>query len=97
MSLAPPTPAPPSPHRVTARALALGARLDAAGLERPDTISVNPLAFSVGTSGFVALYRFGVAVLVGLTPVEEDAFVRQSARGCRASANGSTTSRPSSR
>jgi uncharacterized Rmd1/YagE family protein len=64
-------------QRVTARALALGARLDAAGLERPDTLSVNPLAFRVGTSGFVALYRFGVAVLVGLSPVEEDDFLRQ--------------------
>ena len=67
----------PGTRRVTARALALGARLDAAGLERPDTISVNPLAFSVGHSGFVALYRFGVAVLVGLSPVEEDDFLRQ--------------------
>ncbi len=64
-------------HRVTARALALGGRLDATGLERPDTISVNPLAFSVGQAGFVALYRFGVAVLVGLSPVEEDDFLRQ--------------------
>ncbi len=72
-------PAPTSSpvHRVTARALALGARLDASGLERPDTISVNPLAFSVGHAGFVALYRFGVAVLVGLSPVEEDDFLRQ--------------------
>ena len=71
------TAAKPVAHRVTARALALGARLDAAGLERPDTISVNPLAFSVGHAGFVALYRFGVAVLVGLSPVEEDDFLRQ--------------------
>lgn len=69
--------APAQGARVTARALALGARLDTAGLERPDTISVNPLAFSVGNSGFVALYRFGVAVLVGLSPVEEDHFLRQ--------------------
>ena len=67
----------PGSSRVTARALALGDRLDAAGLERPDTISANPLSFSVGQSGFVALYRFGVAVLVGLSPVEEDDFLRQ--------------------
>lgn len=63
-------------QRLTARALALGARIDATGLERPDTVSLNPLAFSVGASGFVALYRFGVAVLVGLSPVEEDDFLR---------------------
>ncbi|RYC30818.1 RMD1 family protein [Lichenibacterium minor] len=67
----------PIVHRVTLRALALGARLDAAGLERPDTLSTNPLAFSVGPTGFVALYRFGVAVLVGLTPLEEDDVLRQ--------------------
>ena len=63
--------------RVTARALMLGDRIDTAGLERPDTISVNPLAFSVGASGFVILYRFGVAVLVGLSPIEEDDVLRQ--------------------
>lgn len=72
-----PVPQRPAPVRVTARALALGARLDAGGLERPDTISTTPLAFHVGTSGFVVLYRFGVAVLVGLSPVEEDDFIRQ--------------------
>ena len=66
-----------APFRITARALALGARLDANGLERPDTISSTPLAFHVGQSGFVALYRFGVAVLVGLSPLEEDDFIRQ--------------------
>ena len=69
-------PLQPGMVRVTARALALGARLDAAGLERTDMISSTPLAFHVG-HGFVALYRFGVAVLVGLSPVEEDDFLRQ--------------------
>lgn len=71
--------APPKPdaRRVTARALALGERLDAGGLERSDMLSSTPLAFRVGTSGFVALYRFGVAVLVGLSPIEEDDFLRQ--------------------
>ena len=66
-----------APQRVTARALALGDRIDTGGLERTDTISVNPLAFAVGPSGFVVLYRFGVAVLVGLSPVEEDDLLRQ--------------------
>lgn len=63
--------------RLTARALGLGERLDTAGLERPDTVSANPLAFGVGGTGFVTLFRFGVAVLVGLTPLEEDDFLRQ--------------------
>jgi uncharacterized Rmd1/YagE family protein len=62
--------------RVTARALLLGDRIDAAGLERHDMISANPLAFRTG-NGFVALYRFGVAVMVGLSPLEEDDILRR--------------------
>jgi uncharacterized Rmd1/YagE family protein len=69
--------APTQPARMTARALSLGARLDAAGLERADMISSTPLAFTVGHAGLVVLYRFGVAVLFGLSPLEEDAFLRQ--------------------
>ena len=61
------------PHpRMTARALLLGDRIDASGLERSDMISSNPLAFRAGAAGFVALYRFGVAVMVALSPLEED-------------------------
>jgi uncharacterized Rmd1/YagE family protein len=59
-------------YRVTARALLLGDRIDVAGLERADAISTLPLAFHVGQNGKVALYRFGVAVMVGLTPLEEE-------------------------
>lgn len=35
-------------------------------------LSAAPLAFRVGPRGFVALFCFGVAVLVGLSPIEED-------------------------
>lgn len=62
--------------RVTARALLLGDRIDVAGLERSDLLSTTPLAFKAGQDGFVALFRFGVAVLVGLTPLEEDEVIR---------------------
>ena len=64
-------------RRVTARALLLGDRIDAAGLERADMISSNPLAFQAGAAGFVVLYRFGVAVMVGLSPLEEDVVLTQ--------------------
>ena len=64
-------------RRVTARALLLGDRIDASGLERSDMLSSNPLAFNAGASGFVALYRFGVAVFVGLSPLEEDEVLNQ--------------------
>src|SRR5271157_5964711 len=61
-----------TPTRLTARALIVGDRIDTAGLERPDTISLLPLAYRVGAHGMVALFRFGVAVMVGLTPLEEE-------------------------
>jgi uncharacterized Rmd1/YagE family protein len=62
----------PAPRRVTIRALLLGERIDAAGLERPDMISSTPLAFLSGAAGYVAIYRFGVAVTAGLSPLEEE-------------------------
>jgi uncharacterized Rmd1/YagE family protein len=63
---------PVPPLRFTARALLLGDRIDLSGLERADAIATSPLAFHVGQNGMVALYRYGVAVLVGLTPLEEE-------------------------
>ena len=69
--------APAAPRvRLTARALLLGERIDTAGLERSDVISTAPLAFRIGAEGYAVLFRYGVAVLVGLSPVEEDEVVR---------------------
>lgn len=59
-------------RRLTARALIVGERIDTIGLERPDMIAQLPLSYRVGAHGLVALFRFGVAVLVGLTPLEEE-------------------------
>ncbi len=67
----------PTPTRLTARALLVGDRIDTAGLERPDTLSQAPLAFRVGTNGMVALFRFGAAVMVGLSPLEEEDLLAQ--------------------
>jgi uncharacterized Rmd1/YagE family protein len=72
---APPQTAP-SITRWTARALLLGERIDTSGLERSDVISLAPLAFRVGTGGYAVLFRYGVVVLVGLSPIEEDEMVR---------------------
>jgi uncharacterized Rmd1/YagE family protein len=58
--------------RVTARALHLGERIDTAGLERSDVISTAPLAFRVGADGYAVVFRYGVVVLIGLSPIEED-------------------------
>jgi len=62
--------------RLAARILLLGERLDTAGLERSDVISTAPLAFRVGDAGYAVLFRYGAAVLIGLTPVAEDEVVR---------------------
>ena len=70
-------PSPDAPKRLTARALLVGDRIDTAGLERPDTISSLPLAFHAGAAGMVALFRFGVAVMVGMTPLEEEDLLAQ--------------------
>jgi len=64
-------------ERLTARALLLGDRIELSGLERADLVSTAPLAFHAGQSGFVVLYKFGVAVLFGLTPLEEDEILAQ--------------------
>jgi uncharacterized Rmd1/YagE family protein len=63
-------------RHLTARALLLGERIDTVGLERSDLISTLPLAFRVGGDGYAVLFRYGVAVLIGLSPVEEDEVVR---------------------
>lgn len=64
-------------ERLTARALVVGDRIDTAGLERPDTLAQTPLAFRAGAGGMVALFRFGVAVMVGLSPLEEEDLLAQ--------------------
>ncbi|WP_446721529.1 RMD1 family protein [Methylobacterium sp. DCY52] len=75
-----------APERLVARARILGDRIDTAGLERTDTLSINPLAFRAG-GGFAVVFRYGVVVTVGLTPIEEDAI----AAGLRARVRGPVT------
>ncbi len=60
----------------TARALLIGDRINTAGLERSDVYSTAPLSFRVGARGFAAVFRYGVVVLVGLSPIEEDEVLR---------------------
>jgi uncharacterized Rmd1/YagE family protein len=62
--------------RMTARAVLLGERIDTAGLERSDLISTTPLAFRVGRDGYAVVFRYGVVVLFGLSPIEEDEVIR---------------------
>jgi uncharacterized Rmd1/YagE family protein len=58
------------------RVLLLGDRIDTRGLERGDTIATNPLTLRIGRDGIAFLFRYGVAVFAGLSPIEEDEVVR---------------------
>ena len=40
-------------------------------------LSTLPLAFRAGEKGIVALFRYGVAVMVGMSPLEEDEVIRR--------------------
>lgn len=62
--------APKSQKR--ARALLLSDRIDTSNLEHDGVISTAPLTFKFGQAGFVTLFRYGVAVLIGLTAQEEE-------------------------
>ena len=62
---------------ISARALLLGDRIDTVGLERNDVLSTQPLAFRTDKGGIVVLFRYGVAVLIGMSALEEDEVIRQ--------------------
>jgi len=66
---------PTATVRLNAHALLLGDRIDAARLEHGEMISATPFALKLGNSRFVALYRFGVAVFLGFSAEEEEAFL----------------------
>ena len=46
------------------------------GLERPDVLSTTPLAFRVEGDAFVVVFRYGVVVLFGLTPLQEEEIIQ---------------------
>jgi len=61
--------------RVTVRALNICERLNTSGLERADVLSTTPLSFRVGATGVAVLFRYGVVVLAGVSPLEETSFL----------------------
>jgi uncharacterized Rmd1/YagE family protein len=63
-------------HQINARALFLGSRIDVWEFERADTLSINPLTIQAGHTGYAVLLRFGMVVLIGLSALEEAAFLR---------------------
>jgi uncharacterized Rmd1/YagE family protein len=64
------------PNPAAARALLIGDRIDTVGQEYDRALSRTPLAFTAGTSGVVTLFRYGVVVMIGLTPSEQEKFLQ---------------------
>jgi uncharacterized Rmd1/YagE family protein len=66
----------PAKSRRRVRALLLSDRIDTSNLEHDHVVSTAPLTYKFGSEGFVTLFRYGVAVLMGLTAPEEDEVLR---------------------
>jgi len=62
--------------RVTAHALHVGDRINTMGFEG-EALSAVPLAIRVGKTGIAVLFRYGVAVLIGLSPQDERGFLER--------------------
>jgi uncharacterized Rmd1/YagE family protein len=64
----------PDGSRLTAHALHVGDRINTTSFEG-EALSAVPLAIRVGESGIAVLLRYGVAVLIGLSPEDERGFL----------------------
>ncbi|WP_096703693.1 RMD1 family protein [Magnetospirillum sp. 15-1] len=62
-------------HRLSVQVLLLGERLDTKRLEEGVVLATAPLIIRAGREGFAVLFRYGVAVLFGLDPMEEAVFL----------------------
>lgn len=62
--------------RIHVRALYVGQRLDLRSFASSQRLGISPLVIAEGQQGCVALFRYGVVVLYGLTPVEEMNFLK---------------------
>jgi uncharacterized Rmd1/YagE family protein len=71
-----PTVAPTAALRKRGRAILLSDRIDTSQLEHDHVVSAIPLTYKFGKDGFVTLFRYGVAVMIGLSPEEEDEVLR---------------------
>jgi uncharacterized Rmd1/YagE family protein len=67
------TDTPPPAARKRVRALLLSDRIDTSNLDHDGVVSTAPLAYRYGADGLVTVFRYGVVVLIGLAPAEEDA------------------------
>jgi uncharacterized Rmd1/YagE family protein len=64
----------PDERRLTAHALHVGDRINTTNFEG-EALSAVPLAIRTGENGVAVLFRYGVAVLIGLSPEDERDFL----------------------
>jgi uncharacterized Rmd1/YagE family protein len=58
------------------KAMLLSDRIDTAGLEHEGVISTVPFTYRVGSEGLVTLFRYGVVVIMCMSPQEEAEILR---------------------
>lgn len=64
------------PEQVNVRACLLGERINTKRLEQtPPPIALAPLTIRAGANGYAVLFRFGAAVMFGLSTDEEEKFI----------------------
>ena len=68
-------------QQLTAHALLIGDRINTAGFEG-QVLSSAPLAVRVGSNGLAVLFRYGVAVFIGLSVTEEAEFLEKLSARC---------------
>ncbi len=66
----------PAAQQLTAHALLIGDRINTAGFEG-QVLASAPLAVRVGSNGLAVLFRYGVAVFIGLSAAEEAEFLER--------------------
>ncbi len=71
----------PPAQQLTAHALLIGDRINTAGFEG-QVLSSAPLAVRVGSNGLAVLFRYGVAVFIGLSATEEAEFLEKLSARC---------------
>src|ERR1700758_4369348 len=59
------------------RAVLLGDRLNTSNVDHLQVVTTSPLTYRCSPDCFVTLFRYGVAVLIGMTPQQEDEVLRE--------------------
>ena len=62
--------------RLTAHAINVGTRINTVGFDG-EALSAVPLAVRVGHTGVAVLFRYGVVVLIGVSPNDESGFLKK--------------------